>query len=101
MVLVQTLERPVHGYWDGGAKQVFHWTIENSSAVKGRDFDPPLRHKNRWYVKIGSWSANTWFYVLKGKTAKLTLANARRHLQAVSRVSIKSFEYIEEKKCLQ
>lgn len=85
MVLVQTLERPVHGYWDGGAKQVFEWSIQ------GR----PQKDKDGKYVKIGSWSANLWFHVSVGKTEKATLANARRKLQAITKIP-STFEYRED-----
>lgn len=85
MKLRQTLEKPVHGYWDGGKKQVFDWGIEGSPAKDSRGR----------YVKIGSFSANHWFHVALSKTIKLTLANAKRHLKAITRVP-STFEYIME-----
>jgi len=86
MVLVQTLEKPVHGYWDGGAKQIFEWSIQSTS---------PMRDKDGPYVKIGSYGANHWFCVSQGKTEKMTLGNARRHLQAITKVDA-TFEYKED-----
>ena len=84
MKLRQTLAYPVDGYWDGGKKQVFDWGIEGS----------PARDSKGQYVRIGSFYANRWFHVALGKTVKLTLANAKRHLKAVTRIP-STFEYIE------
>ena len=83
MLLRQTLEHAVNGYWDGGAKQVFDWTIDGhiGQDSKGQ------------YVRIGCWSANHWFSVTLGKTEKLTLSYAKQHLQAVTRIPC-TFEYI-------
>ena len=86
MFLRQTLEKPTHGYWDGGAKQVFDWHIQGSPATDSRGR----------YVKIGSLSANYWFHVAYGKTDKLTLSYAKKHLRAVTRIPIAKFEYISE-----
>lgn len=86
MVLRQTLPEPVQGYWDGGAKQVFDWAIEDNT------YEYPLHDSKGEFVCIGSWSANHWFRVAKSKTVKATLANARRHLRALSPDS--TFEYI-------
>ena len=84
MELRQTLERPINGYWDGGAKQVFDWSIDGQ--VKS--------DRDGKFVRIGSWSANHWFHVAMGKTERLTLSYAKRHLQATTKVS-STFEYIE------
>ncbi len=85
MILRQTLDKPIYGYWDGGAKSVFDWFIEGTSVDNKGEF-----------VKIGSWGANHWFHVAKGKTDKQTLANARRRLSAcMKRQGITGkFEYI-------
>lgn len=75
-MLRQTLDHPIAGYWDGGLKQVFDWEIElHSGGVdsKGR------------YIRVGSWGANHWFHVALGKTDRLTLTYARKHLVAVTR----------------
>ena len=84
MELRQTLPEPVHGYWDGGAKQVFDWSIDGSPATdsKGK------------YVRIGSWSANHWFHVALGKTDKITLCNAMKHLRGTQLGKQSKFEYI-------
>ena len=89
MILRQTLEKPINGFWDGGAKQVFDWSIDSRPRTDGKG----------QYVKIGSWAANHWFHVSVGKTDKATLANARRKLAAAAakhRIDCK-FEYIEER----
>jgi len=83
-MLRQTLEHPVNGYWDGGKKQVFDWEVDH---VAGKD-------AKGTYVQVGSWSANHWFNVAQGKTEKLTLSYAKRHLQASTRIP-STFEYIE------
>ena len=84
MILRQTLAKPVRGYWDDGAKQTFDWTI---------DSEPREDNKGR-FVRVGSWAANHWFHVALGKTDKLTLANAKQHLRAITRLS-STFEYID------
>ncbi len=85
--LRQTLPQPVHGYWDGGAKQVFEWSID---SVEGHD-------SKGTYVHIGSWSGNHWFHVAKGKTPKLTLRNAKYHLRGTAMGKQSKFEYVEVK----
>ena len=87
MKLIQTLEKSVHGYWDGGAKQTFEWTVENH---RGED-------KQGRYVRIGSWTANHWFHVAEGKTEKLSLRNAMLHLRAAARKRglASTFKYVE------
>ena len=86
MILRQTLEKPVNGYWDGKEKQVFDWQIE--SGCGGTD-------SKGEYVRIGSFDANHWFHVAKGKTEKQTLSFAKRHLQHSTRIA-STFEYIIE-----
>ena len=86
MILRQTLEKPVNGYWDGGKKQVFDWSIERGCG--GTDSEGE-------YVRIGSYDANHWFHVAKGKTEKQTLSYAKRHLQHSTRIP-STFEYINE-----
>ena len=83
MILRQTLEHAVNGYWDGGAKQVFDWSIDGE----------PKEDSKGSFVRIGSWSANHWFSVAVGKTIKRTLTNAKLHLRAITRIS-STFEYI-------
>ena len=85
MILRQTLPRPVNGFWDGGAKQTFDWSI---TGHKGRD-------SKGTYIRIGSWSANHWFHVAKGATDKLTLRNAKYHLRGTRLGKASTFEYVE------
>ena len=83
MRLRQTLEKPVHGYWDGGAKQVFDWEIKGHQGTDSKGE----------YIRIGSYSANHWFHVAKGKTDKLTLSYAMAHLKATTCYQ-STFEYV-------
>lgn len=83
MELRQTLSKAVNGYWDGGAKRVFDWSIDGS----------PTTDSKGQFIRIGSFSANYWFHVALGKTVKLTLANAKRHLRASTKIP-STFEYI-------
>ena len=83
MILQQTLIEAVNGYWDGGKKQVFEWEIEGE----------PKEDKQGKFVKIGCWSANYWFHVALGRTDKQTLANAKRHLKASTKIE-SIFQYI-------
>ena len=82
MILRQKTCIPINGYWDGGAKSTFDWSIDRSFE-DGKS-------------RVGSWQANYWFEVKTGKSEKATLGNARRSLQN-RRTAIKStFEYIDE-----
>ena len=85
IILRQTLPHPVHGYWDGGAKQVFDWSI---SLVHGHD-------SKGQFARVGSYSANHWFCVALGKTDKLTLRNAKYHLRGSKLGKLSRFEYVE------
>jgi hypothetical protein len=85
LILVQKLDKPYPGYWEGGPKQAFEWRIERhfgGTDSKGK------------FVRVGSWCANHWFYVAVGKTDKATLGNARRHLRAITKVPCE-FWYLE------
>jgi len=84
MLLRQTLPQPIKGNWDGGAKQVFEWKIDGGSHSDSKGE----------FVRIGSWGANHWFHVALGKTDKLTLANAKRHLRATRLGKQSKFEYV-------
>jgi len=84
MKLRQTLPYPVSGFWDGGAKQVFHWGIEGSPATDSKG----------QYVRVGSFSANHWFHAAVGKTDKVTLCNAMKHLRATQIGKQSKFEYV-------
>lgn len=88
MKLKQTLDKPINGYWSGGAKRVFVWSIDGK----------PQQDRKGKYVRIGSWEANHWFHVALGKTEKQTLGYARRRLNGrMGELGITgSFEYIEE-----
>ena len=81
MKLIQTLERPVRGYWDGGEKSRFEWEIEGN-GTQGRD-------SKGEFVRVGSWDANMWFHAAKGRTEKMTLSNIRRKLGKQTRQGIK------------
>jgi len=87
MILRQTLKEAIYGYWDGGRKSIFDWKIEGH---EGRD-------KKGIFIRVGSWSANHWFNVAKGKTDKQTLSNAKRRLtEWALKSNIEcSFEYID------
>ena len=88
MLLRMILDRPIHGFWDGGAKDTFDFTI----------YGTPQHDAHGAYIKVGSWAANNWFHVALGKTIKQNLANARRRLSASARSAGEGchFEYIEE-----
>ena len=83
MKLVQTLEKPVHGYQDGGPKQVFEWEIEPHFG--GKD-------SKGHFVRIWSWEANHFFNVALGKTEKQTLGYAKKHLKTITQIP-STFEY--------
>ena len=83
MILRQTLDKPHFGYWDGGDKQVFDWSIEGHIEADSIGK----------FVRISSYDANHWFSVAVGKTDKLTLSYAKLHLRAVTKVAC-SFQYV-------
>jgi len=83
MILRQTLVNPVNGYWDGGAKQVFDWSISGK----------PQQDNLGSFVRIGSYTANHWFYIAVGKTIKQTLSYAKQHLKANTRIP-STFKYV-------
>jgi len=87
MILRQTLDHRVCGWWDGGAKDTFDWSIDG----------PPHTDSKGQFVRIGSWEANHWFHVALGKTNRQTLSRAKQHLQRSTRIP-STFEYIEEVK---
>lgn len=71
---------PVAGYWDGGKKSVFNFSIDQSYP-DGKS-------------KIGSWDANFYKEVKTGRTDKMTLANFRRTLAKNKIFKNAIFEYI-------
>ncbi len=91
MNLKITLDKPINGFWDGGAKSEFVYSIDGE----------PQRDAKGQYVRVGSWEANYWFHVAVGKTIKQTLANAKRHLLANLKRNLADknisykFEYVE------
>jgi hypothetical protein len=85
MILRQITEIKGFGYWDGGAKDTFDWSITG----------PVQEDKDGKYVRIGFWDANYWFHVSLGKTQKLTLSYAKKHLKKITKLPC-IFEYINE-----
>lgn len=68
--LLVEFNRPMLGYWDGGKKSKFEFTI-NYKVYKD---------SKGYFTKIGSWEANYWFMVSVGKTVTATLSYAMRAL---------------------
>jgi len=89
LILRQTFERPISGYWDGGSRQTFDWNIEHHHCGKDAKGE---------FVRVGSWSANHWFNVSLGKSDKQTLSYARGRLSRAAKKNGQDckFEYIEE-----
>lgn len=85
LILRQTAAAPINGYWDGGSKTVFNWSTTGS----------PRSDDRGQYVRIGSWEANYWFHVAAGKTEKLTLSYAKRHIKKISKFQ-STFQFINE-----
>lgn len=73
--------------WDCGKKQHFVFALGHvGKDSKGE------------YQRINGYDANFWFYVSKGKTDTVTLANAMRRLRASMKhngYSIAGYEYLE------
>ncbi len=89
MILRMTLERPIAGFWDGGIKDCFDFTID---GLPKRDAFGP-------FIRVGSLTANHWFHMPLGKTPRATLGHARRRLSAqAKRAGIPCrFAYITDK----
>lgn len=96
MILRQTFSQPIGGFWDGGPKSVFDWTIDGTPHVGSWYMDLPRRYHKTRMVRVGSWEANCFFTVPVGKTDKHTLSNARRRLAHRARKAGNSctFEYV-------
>ena len=52
-----TLNESINGYWDGGKKDKFNFSI-----------DEPEQDADGFYCKVGSWDANFFFHIGTGKT---------------------------------
>lgn len=67
--LVIELKEPIGGYWDGGAKQIFIFSIDDIQ-----------KNEKGYCARISSWEANFWFHVGAGKkklmSEKQILTNA-------------------------
>lgn len=66
------LSQPVHGYWNGGAKSYFKWDLEVIEG--GYEKQPRLP----WHIKVGSYSANSWFRI---PATKNPYASAARRIK--------------------
>lgn len=64
LVLRMTLDKPIGGYWDGGLKSVFDFTVQ-------REYSDGMS-------RVGSYEMSQWFEVKTGKTEKQTLSNIKR-----------------------
>lgn len=86
MILRQKLSRAINGYWDGGAKSLLDWEVDEYES-----------RRQGWTI-VGSIQANNWFHVEQGKTEKATLGNARRKLGASAKAAGMEceFEYVKE-----
>lgn len=80
LVLITYTNEKVGGYWDGGAKDRFTWTLGRTIQERGRE-----------YQKVHGWEANLWYYVAKGKSDKATLANALRRLRGMMKKNPSTF----------
>jgi len=65
-------EKSLNGYWDGGAKNIFNFEVNNIA-----------QDKKGFYAKIGSWEGNVYFHISAGikkqQTEKQILKNALKH----------------------
>lgn len=88
LIIRQTFARPISGFWDGGPKRIFEWSIDALRSTPT-------------HAVVGSWDANHWFKVKRMKTERQILGIALRRLKKTSaNYSLKtgnpvSFEYVE------
>ncbi len=95
--IVLKTDRPIDGYWNGGAKQTFVFTPEfDTPIVLGKfngdgSFTPDTRTGKEQRttfvpngtIKWGSWGANFWFTCGAGKSWNAAIAYAKGRLAKV------------------
>jgi len=91
MRLLVTLDKPTHGYWDGGAKQEFEFSAEVLGLRGGYNTPHPGPGRQ---VRWGSWDANFWFVVASGRTWKESVSIARRWIGRNCRWPVASVEVV-------
>ena len=89
MELHITLNKKIGGFWDGGEKNFFTFSLGKvQKDSKGE------------YQRIHGWESNQWFHVAKGKTDKQTLSNAFRFIKGKMKKSkdifIQHYEYVSK-----
>lgn len=82
-----TLSKPIGGFWDGGRKSVFTWSIYKHSDSGGK-------------VQVGSWEANQWVRVGSKGTDKQILSRAKTKIYTGLKRNLPkdityTFEYVE------
>ncbi len=86
---------PISGYWDGGKKSALYFSIDGE----------PQKDKKGYFIKVGSWDANYWFYVGAGKTKlqneKQVLSSAIKKIksQIKDKSKIKSIKIVKGSAC--
>lgn len=84
--MIITMKKPINGYWDGGPKKRFEFSI-----------DREWKDKKGHVARVGSFGANAWANVGAGKTKrqsdKQILRNATKRLSKSFRNGIESIEF--------
>ena len=73
-------DKPVNGWWDGGAKSGGEFEVEN------------CHRSSELHTCFGSWRLNTYFNVKTGRTDKETISRAKRWIKDHCR---QSFKFVE------
>ena len=87
MKLIQRLNKKIGGFWDGGLKDTFEWTVD-------------FKHKGpkEGTVAVGSWEANHWF-CMSGRGGERAILNRAKSILArklAKRGILSEFELVEE-----
>lgn len=75
--IILTTGSPIVGYWDGGAKSRFEFTL-----------DAVLKDDKGRFAKWGSWQANFWFTCGYGRSLKHAARIAATKLARLFRVRV-------------
>lgn len=69
MKIQVNFDKPVNGFWDGGAK------------TSGTFEDDPCHRQSAEHTCFGSWELNFFFNVKTGRSDKETISRAKRYIR--------------------
>ena len=69
MQIAIKFDKPINGYWDGGAKSEAIFEVDR------------LHSKTNKHTCFGDWGINYWFNIKTGRTDKETISRAKRWIK--------------------